>query len=143
MNKSFKVLLIGFAIFLMGFIVYKIELNGFTHQSFLPSIFLEEQEIVTYTISSDKVFRITNEGTNKNLNLYIDNYLEDEVRIIINHVDFSSVEHTRNVLASGDKELIALDFENSKEIYMKDIANIFQLGVMSFRDKIPLDNNVW
>ena len=70
MKSNLKFILIGFVIFVIGIICFTFELKNFNQSRGLTSNFEIKQEVIKYPITNDQNFRITNENTNNNINLY-------------------------------------------------------------------------
>lgn len=136
MNNNFKFIIIGFIVFLLGIIVYNVEIKDFEKREGLTSNFNMESLVLNYDINKNKVYRFTNDGTNKNLKLYINNNLTDEIKVIVSYVDYSRVQYDFDTLSLNDKQVSVIDFETDKDLYFHDLKNLVGLGFVSFREKV-------
>lgn len=136
MNKNIRFILIGFVIFLLGYICLQIETKDYLESNKLTSNFVMEQETLSYSIDDNKYFRITNNERNTNINLYIDNKLKDEVKIVVSYPNFNVVEYDYSVTNLDNIKLIQIDFNSSSSLNMSDISDILQLGIKSLKDKV-------
>ena len=137
MKKEFLFILIGVVIFIIGFITFGLETSNFSESTRLSSDIIMKQEILSYNINEDKFFRITNSNSNTNVNLYIDNNLSDEIRIVVNYPEFNSVEYDYDVISNEKVKLVQIDFESSTTLSkIDDLINIFQVGVNGFKNKV-------
>lgn len=121
MKKYLGTLFLGFALFLIGFAWFYIETMDYEVSSSLTSNFDMNGEAFEYEISSLEKVRITNSGTDKNMKLYIDNHLSNEVRIVVVHPEMVNVKSnvTRktkrtNITVKSD---VVMDFNGIKNLY--------------------------
>jgi len=136
MKNNFRFILIGFIIFAIGFICFCFEIKDFNKSYNLTSNFIIKQEIIKYPIGSNETYRISNDKTNNNVNLYIDNNLSDEVRIVVSYPDISKIEYDYSKTNSGENNLIRIDFESTTLLDFDSISDIFELGVATFKKEI-------
>lgn len=135
MKSNLKFILIGFVIFVIGIICFTFELKNFNQSRGLTSNFEIKQEVIKYPITNDQNFRITNENTNNNINLYIDNNLSNEVKIIVNYPNISKLKYDYSVI-NDDINLVSINFESTTLLDFDSIKDIYELGLISFRDKV-------
>lgn len=135
MKKYLMTLFMGFAFVLIGITCFYLETINYDVSSTLTSSFNMEQKILEYEIKDNQVFRITNFGTNKNMNLYIDNSLSNEVRIVINHSDMLDIESDYYTKNNNDKELVRIDLESELIMNWDHAKDLADLGIISLKNK--------
>lgn len=135
MKKYLTTLFIGFALFLIGIAYFYIETINFDIDSSLPSNFNLKKEVLEYEIDSDQTYRITNLGTNKNMKLFIDNSLSNEVKIVVDHFDMVAIESKYYTIDYNNNELVRIDLESKPIMNWNDIANLYDLGIVSLKNK--------
>lgn len=131
MKKYLTTLFVGFAIFLIGFAWFYIETMDYEVSSSLTSNFDMNGEAFEYEITLEEKVRITNSGTDKNMKLYIDNHLSNEVRIVVVHPKMVNVKSNVTKRSKGTnitvRSDIAMDFDSIKDLY--------DFGVIGIKNK--------
>lgn len=131
MKKYLMTLFLGFAIFLIGISWFYIETMNYGVSDSLTSNFNMEKELLKYEINYDDTFKITNYGTDKNMKLFIDNSLSNEVRIVISHSDMMNMK----VDYYNDHDVVNIDFKRNLNPNFNDIIDIYDLGIISLKNK--------
>lgn len=136
MKKYCKFILVGFIIFIIGAIGFYVELKSFKETDNLPANFKMNQETFRYSINETDIFRITNNNTNVNVKAYIDNTLDNDIKIIVNYPTLNKIDHDYTVTNYEKNKLIKIDFESSARLDVDGAKDLFILGILGFRDKI-------
>lgn len=131
MKKYLMTLFLGFAIFLIGISWLYIETMNYGVSDSLTSNFNMEKELLKYEINSDDTFKISNYGTDKNMKLFIDNSLSNEIRIVISHSDMMNMK----VDYYNDHNVVNIDFKSHLNPNFNDIIDIYDLGIISLKNK--------
>ena len=137
MKKYLLTLLIGFGLVILGGLTFRIETANYKKHNGLTTNFNFEYKVLEYTINTNETYRITNDGIDANMSLYIDNSLSNEIRIVINHIDMLTVD-SKNVTKINDgKRIINIDLESELELLdFKDATDFYKLGIASIKDKV-------
>lgn len=143
MKNNLKFILVGFVVFITGIICFNFELKDFDKGLGLISNFNIKREIMSYPINKTKTFRITNDNGNKNIRLYIDNNLSDEIRIIINYLDISELSYEYTVIDNEDNNFASINFNIETMLDFNSVNDIYELGLVTFRDKIIYDYSLF
>lgn len=135
MKKYLRTLFVGLVLFLIGIACFYIETINYDIGSSLTSNFTLEQKVIEYKINNNQTFKITNDGTNKNMNLFIDNTLDNEVRIVVEHVDIIDIKNEYNSKKYLNDEVISVDMESDLELDWNGILDLYDLGIASLQNK--------
>lgn len=136
MNNKLKFVLLGFIIFVIGCICFSLELKSFDIKDGLTPNFNIKQKILNYKITSNQIFTITNTKGNDNINLYIDNNLSDEVKIVVSYPEISDLKYDYSSNNNGNINLVNINFESEITLDFSNIKDIYRLGIVSFKDKV-------
>lgn len=135
MKKYLTTLFIGGALFLIGIAILYIETINYDTSLSLTSNLNYEQEVLQYEINNDQTFRITNDGTNKNMKLYIDNSLSNEIRILVVHPDIIEIESDYNTKNNYNAEMIMIDLESKMLLDWNTVESLYDLGILSLKNR--------
>ena len=137
MKKHLFALSVGLGLILLGSLCFKIETANYKEYNGLTSNFNFEQKVLEYNINENEKYRITNGGTDANMSLYIDNSLNNEIRIEINHIDMLTVDTENETKVNDGKKIINIDLESELELLdFKNAADFYTLVISSVKDKI-------
>ena len=134
MKKYLRTLFIGLVLVLVGGACFYIETVKYDINPSLTTNFGFEQNVIEYEINNNEIFKITNDGTDKNMNLFIDNTLDNEVRIVIEHVDIMNVNSKYNSKKHLNQEIINVDVESDIELNWDAIIDLYNLGLASLKN---------
>lgn len=139
MNNKIKFILVGLTIFIIGAVCFAFELKRFEIRNDLTSNFELKQKTMNYSITNNEIFRITNTNGNYNVNLYVDNNLSDEVKIVVSYLDVSELKYDYHDVNDGDINLISINFASSLLLDFNNIKDIYRLGIISFKENVIYD----
>ncbi len=133
MKNHLLMLFIGLAVFLIGIAWFYLETIDFDIDKNLTNNLEMEQEVLEYEIEDDETFRITNFNTNKNMNLYIDNSLSNEVRIVVVYPDIMRIKSGYYTI--DEKNLVRINIENELVMNFDTLNDLYDLGIISLKNK--------
>ena len=133
MKNPLLMLFIGPAVFLIGIAWFYLETIDFDIDKNLTNNLEMEQEVLEYEIEDDETFRITNFNTNKNMNLYIDNSLSNEVRIVVVYPDIMRIKSGYYTI--DEKNLVRINIENELVMNFDTLNDLYDLGIISLKNK--------
>lgn len=133
MKKYINLLLAGLLIFVLGLIISNFELGKFELVDTLPDNFELLVEKLSIQIDEDKEYELIKDKYNQNINIekVIDNSLENEVLIEIEHAKTSVVLNTMRTI---DDE-VKVVFSNEFVFDRNDVMDIVDLGLKSLKEK--------
>jgi len=135
MKKHLIVFVAGLILILIGIICFNIETRNYNISTNLTSNFNMEQKVLEYEINKNETYRITNDGTNKNINLYIDNTLSNKVKIVVVYADLLKIDSDLDTNVYEDENVINVDIESELIIDFDDINDFYTLGMASLNNK--------
>lgn len=135
MKKYLITLFIGFAVFLIGIAYFYIETLNYSVDSNLTSNFNFEQEVIEYEINNNETVVITNDNTNKNMSLFIDNSLSNEIRIVVVHPDIIEINSKYNTKEYNNNQSITVNLNSDLIINLDNLSVLYDLGILSFKNK--------
>lgn len=133
MRNHLLMLFVGLAVFLIGIAWFYLETINFDIDKNLTNNFEMKQEVLEYEVTDDETFRITNFNTNKNMNLYIDNSLSNEVRIVVVYPDIMRVKSKYYTI--DEKDLVRINIENNLIMDFDTLNDLYDLGIISLKNK--------
>lgn len=133
MRNHLLMLFVGLAVFLIGIAWFYLETINFDIDKNLTNNFEMQQEVLEYEISDDETFRITNFNTNKNMKLYIDNSLSNEVRIVVVYPDIMRVKSKYYTI--DEKDLVRINIENELIMDFNTLNDLYDLGIISLKNE--------
>jgi len=135
MKKHLIVFVAGLILILIGIICFNIETCNYNISTNLTSNYNMEQIVLEYEKNKNETYRITNDGTNKNINLYIDNTLSNKVKIVVVYADLLKIDSDLDTNVYEDENVINVDIESELIIDFDDINDFYTLGMASLNNK--------
>lgn len=132
MKKYLITLLVGIILFFTGITCFYLETRNYKEDKYLTANFSLEKTALEYDIYENQIFKITNDKTNKNMNIYIDNSLNNKIQIVVVHSDMLEIKNNY----SKEKDLVNIDLDSNLIIKeWNDVVDIYSLAVTSFTNK--------
>ncbi|MBQ7136369.1 MAG: hypothetical protein IJO43_00130 [Bacilli bacterium] len=135
MKKYLVPLTIGFLLILVGVAYFYTETVNYDISMDLASNFNMKQKILEYEISDSEIFKITNNEIDKNMNLYINNNLTNEVRIVVEYSDLLMINTDYDTRYRKNEKVINLDIESELILDFNSIDSLYKLGLETLRNK--------
>lgn len=131
MKKHLTWFIVGLVLLLIGGICLNIELKNYQKSSYLTSNFVFEQKEFDYRIEPNKKYKITNNKSNNNINLYFDNSLQDNIKIVIVYANLLDINSKYEEYKAG----ASINLESDLELDLTAIKEIKKLGIASLNNK--------
>lgn len=133
MNKYIKGIILGFILFLVGIVVLHLETRSYEYSSEVPFNFKSEEREILIPLDEDEKLEINNNFNGKNIYFYIDNTLEDEVKIVSRELDINEVSYNQTFKTDENKTVLNIDSEfnlNEDNLY-----DVFKFAFAILKDK--------
>ena len=132
MKKHLTALLVGIILLIVGTTCFFIETKEYKRVDALTSNFALKQKVLTYEINNDEKFLITNDKTNKNIELCFDNNLDNEIQVIVIHSSLLAIDSDYDTKRNG---LINIDIESDLILDFDELDELYKLGILTFKNK--------
>lgn len=133
MNKSVRLLLIGFIIFIFGILLFNVEISKFLYNDYLPSEFGDNLSKIEVEIDPSKEYEVKKAKFNDNIVIekVIDDSLDNKIIIESSYKDTSLVRYYIN----SDNDDVEIVLENNLRLTKKGVKNIYNLVIKSIAEK--------
>lgn len=135
MKKHLISFIVGMILLLVGVICFYIETSNYDISQGLTSNFNMKQKELKYEINSNETFRITNNEIDKNINLYVDNTLSNEIKILIVYTDLLDIDSNYDTKVNKNKRVTKVDVESELVIDFDNINDFYKLGIATLKNK--------
>lgn len=107
------------------------ETNNYKINQYLTSDFNTSKIKYEYKIDTTKEYIITNNKTDKNINLVIDDDLGSYIEVVITHTDTNEV----NSYLKEEKDKVKIMYDEELDIELQDLEKILNLGLTCLKEK--------
>lgn len=133
MSKYVKGIAFGFILFLIGIVVLQQETKKYEYSTDVPFNFNVEEREIVIPLSFEEIVEINNYFDGKNIYFYVDNTLEDEVKIISKEIDINEVSY--NQVFDKKEKRTTLNIDSEFDLNKDSLYDVFKLAFDILKDK--------
>lgn len=140
MRQHLEFILIGLLIFIVGTVLFGIELSGYSMKKELPVKIKSNNIEFKVDYDNKKEYQFIRNINNENIviNTYIDEEYNDEILVRVNYLETSKLKY----LVSYDDKYTNIVFSNDLNIRIKDIPAINDLLIKCVSNKMIYNYNL-
>lgn len=135
MTKYLFKVFTGMIIFIFGIGICYHEIVKFDKSDELTSNVSYITKTFDYTVNDNEIIRITNDNTNNNMTLFIDNDLNNSVKIVIEYPSINEVEININERKIQDNKIVMVDLESELLDEANTFSNLYDFVVQCIEHK--------
>lgn len=132
--------IVAFIILIVGVIFFGYEISSFEYKSTLPYGFDLITKEKTFELADNQKIKIKSDTKLDNLKVYVDNNLENEIKIKVEYYDTAQVKYLYNFNENDDLDLT---FTSDLDFNIEDSIDVLKLFIYSFNNKTMYNYNLF
>lgn len=136
-KKSFAIMLV---VFLFSLVLFSYETGSYEYDDKLPKNFVVEEKILYFDIKNRDEIMLQTGSKYDNLHVYIDNNLDDEIRVEFEYFETADVRYTYYFNEDDD---LNIKFESAIKFEVDDFESVLKLVVETIRNQTMYNYNLF
>jgi len=136
-KQTFAMMLI---LLLFSLVLFSYEVGGYEYSSSLPKNFTTEEKMLYFDIESRNEVVFKTGSKYDNMNIYVDNTLNDQVRVELEYFETADVRYTYYFNENDD---LNIRFDSDISFDLADFESVLKLGVETLRNQTLYNYNLF
>jgi len=132
--------IVVFSVFLLGIVLFGYEFGNYSYENGLPLNFETEKKVLYFDIESNKDIIIKTRSKYDNMKFFVDDSLEDEIRIELEYFETADVNYISHFNSRDD---LYLEFDSDVSFELVNVEDVVKLSYETIKDQTIYNYNMF
>ena len=137
---SLKSVIMVFAVFLLGIVLFGYEFGNYSYENGLPLNFETEKKVLYFDVESNKDIIIKTRSKYDNMKFFVDDSLGDEIRIELEYFETADVKYISHLNSRDD---LYLEFDSDVSFDLANVEDVVKLSYETIKDQTIYNYNMF